>query len=79
MRQKILGVYRFKGKDISHFKKDELARLRRESFGFIFQSYHLIHSLTAVENVEVLFIYYVKTRKNNYLYCYRLFVLSHSQ
>jgi macrolide transport system ATP-binding/permease protein len=51
------GIYKFKGKDISRFKKDELARLRRESFGFIFQSYHLIHSLTAVENVEVPSIY----------------------
>ncbi|MDR0579935.1 MAG: MacB family efflux pump subunit [Campylobacteraceae bacterium] len=56
------GVYKFKGKDISHFKKDELARLRRESFGFIFQSYHLIHSLTAVENVEVPSIYTGETR-----------------
>ncbi|MDR2342656.1 MAG: MacB family efflux pump subunit [Campylobacteraceae bacterium] len=51
------GVYKFKERDISRFKKDELARLRRESFGFIFQSYHLIHSLTAVENVEVPSIY----------------------
>jgi macrolide transport system ATP-binding/permease protein len=51
------GVYKFNGKDISHLKKDELAKLRRESFGFIFQSYHLIHSLTAVENVEMPSIY----------------------
>ncbi|MDR3346144.1 MAG: MacB family efflux pump subunit [Campylobacteraceae bacterium] len=51
------GTYKFNGRDISDFKKDELARLRRESFGFIFQSYHLIHSLTALGNVEVPSIY----------------------
>jgi macrolide transport system ATP-binding/permease protein len=51
------GTYKFKGKNISCFKKDELAKLRRESFGFIFQSYHLIHSLSAVENVEVPSVY----------------------
>ncbi|MDR0408263.1 MAG: MacB family efflux pump subunit [Campylobacteraceae bacterium] len=51
------GIYKFKGKDISRLKKDELAKLRRESFGFIFQSYHLIHSLNAIENVEVPSIY----------------------
>ncbi|MDR3177742.1 MAG: MacB family efflux pump subunit [Campylobacteraceae bacterium] len=56
------GVYKFNGKDISSFKKDELAKLRRESFGFIFQSYHLIHSLTAVENVEVPSIYVGESR-----------------
>ncbi|MDR0666033.1 MAG: MacB family efflux pump subunit [Campylobacteraceae bacterium] len=51
------GVYRFNGKNISDFKKDELSQLRRESFGFVFQNYHLIHSLTAIENVEVPSIY----------------------
>ncbi|MDR1976366.1 MAG: MacB family efflux pump subunit [Campylobacteraceae bacterium] len=51
------GVYKFNGKDISGFKKDELAHLRRESFGFVFQSYHLIHSLSAISNVEVPSIY----------------------
>ncbi len=51
------GEYKFNGKNISDFDKDELAKLRRESFGFIFQSYHLIHSLSASENVEVPAIY----------------------
>lgn len=51
------GNYKFNGRDISDFNKDELAKLRRESFGFIFQSYHLIHSLSAEENVEVPSIY----------------------
>jgi macrolide transport system ATP-binding/permease protein len=51
------GIYRFNGKNISDFKKDELSQLRRESFGFVFQNYHLIHSLTAIANVEVPSIY----------------------
>ncbi|MDR0467924.1 MAG: MacB family efflux pump subunit [Campylobacteraceae bacterium] len=52
-----LGEYRFNSKNISDFDKDELAKLRRESFGFIFQSYHLIHSLSASENVEIPAVY----------------------
>ena len=51
------GTYRFAGKDVSHFDRDELARLRRDEFGFIFQSYNLISTATAVENVEVPAIY----------------------
>lgn len=51
------GEYKFNGKNISDFNKDELSKLRRESFGFIFQSYNLIHSLSASENVEVPAIY----------------------
>lgn len=51
------GAYRFRGEDIANLNKDELASLRRETFGFIFQSYHLISSASATENVEVPAIY----------------------
>ncbi len=47
------GTYRFMGENVAHFDRDELARLRREAFGFVFQSYHLIGNATALENVEV--------------------------
>ena len=47
------GAYRFLGEDVSGLGRDELARLRREAFGFIFQSYNLIAAATATENVEV--------------------------
>jgi macrolide transport system ATP-binding/permease protein len=47
------GSYRFMGRDVSNFSRDELAQLRREDFGFIFQSYHLIAAANATENVEV--------------------------
>lgn len=51
------GSYRFGGEDIARFDADGLARLRREEFGFIFQSYNLIGTSTAVENVEIPAIY----------------------
>ncbi|MFW5489475.1 MAG: MacB family efflux pump subunit [Desulfovibrio sp.] len=51
------GTYRISGKDMSELEADELARLRREHFGFIFQRYHLLSSLTALGNVEMPAIY----------------------
>ncbi|WP_127478578.1 MacB family efflux pump subunit [Sulfurivermis fontis] len=51
------GGYRFMGRDVSALAADELARLRREEFGFVFQSYHLIGGSTALENVEVPAVY----------------------
>jgi macrolide transport system ATP-binding/permease protein len=51
------GAYRFRGEDVSTLGRDGLARLRRESFGFIFQSYNLIGTATALENVEVPALY----------------------
>ncbi|MDX6804578.1 MacB family efflux pump subunit [Terrihabitans rhizophilus] len=51
------GQYRFAGRDVSEFGRDELARLRRDEFGFVFQSYNLIAAATAMENVEVPAIY----------------------
>ena len=47
------GEYCFRGKDVSGLGRDGLAELRREEFGFIFQSYNLIPTATAAENVEV--------------------------
>ena len=51
------GSYRFLGEDVSGLGRDELARLRREAFGFVFQSYNLIAGASATENVEVPAIY----------------------
>jgi macrolide transport system ATP-binding/permease protein len=51
------GSYRFAGKDVSRLDADELAALRREHFGFIFQRYQLLPDLDAVENVEVPAVY----------------------
>jgi len=51
------GSYQLAGRDVSRLKADELAELRREYFGFIFQRYQLLADLDAVENVEVPAIY----------------------
>jgi macrolide transport system ATP-binding/permease protein len=51
------GEYRFAGEDVARLDTDELAWLRREAFGFVFQGYHLIPSGSAQENVEMPAIY----------------------
>jgi macrolide transport system ATP-binding/permease protein len=47
------GQYLFEGRDVATFDRDELARLRREYFGFVFQSYNLLPGMSAVANVEM--------------------------
>src|SRR3989442_12921741 len=39
------------GQDITQLREDEMAQLRGRKLGFVFQSYHLIPTLTALENV----------------------------
>ncbi len=39
--------------DISKMSDDELAKIRRENIGFIFQQFNLISRLTAIENIEL--------------------------
>ncbi len=51
------GTYRFMGRDVSSLDRDELAELRRDAFGFVFQSYNLIATGTAADNVEVPAVY----------------------
>ncbi len=41
------------GKDTSKFSDEELAKIRRDKIGFVFQQFNLIPTLTAVENVEI--------------------------
>lgn len=51
------GTYQIKGIETQTLQPDDLAKLRREYFGFIFQRYHLLSELTAISNVEVPAIY----------------------
>ncbi len=51
------GSYKVNGKETRKLEPDELAQLRREYFGFIFQRYHLLGDLSAAGNVEVPAIY----------------------
>src|SRR5512135_1300655 len=51
------GSYRVLGKEAGHLEPDELATLRRETFGFVFQKYNLLATATAGENVEIPSVY----------------------
>lgn len=51
------GSYRVNGRETGKLDSNELARLRREYFGFIFQKYHLMPHLTAAQNVEIPSVY----------------------
>jgi putative ABC transport system ATP-binding protein len=47
------GTYRLQGEDVSGLDDDALAANRQRHIGFIFQFFHLIPRLTALENVEL--------------------------
>ena len=47
------GSYRFEGRDVAALDDDELSRLRRDRIGFVFQSFHLVPRMTALENVAL--------------------------
>lgn len=51
------GEYKVAGQSVAKMEGDQLAALRREHFGFIFQRYHLMSHLTAEQNVEIPAIY----------------------
>jgi len=51
------GQHMLRGRDVSEFGPDDLAAERRERFGFIFQSYHLLADLSALSNTEIPAIY----------------------
>jgi macrolide transport system ATP-binding/permease protein len=51
------GLYSVMGRDIAKLDSDELASLRRETFGFVFQRYNLLGSASAEENVEIPALY----------------------
>ncbi len=51
------GDYILDGKRVEKMKEDELAAIRNEKIGFIFQGFNLLSKLTALENVELPLIY----------------------
>ncbi|HYA29297.1 MAG TPA: ABC transporter permease, partial [Acidobacteriota bacterium] len=51
------GSYLVLGKEAANLAPDELAALRRETFGFVFQRYNLLATATAGENVEIPSVY----------------------
>jgi putative ABC transport system ATP-binding protein len=47
------GTYQLEGREVSRLKSGELARIRGEKIGFIFQTFNLLSRLTALANVEL--------------------------
>jgi putative ABC transport system ATP-binding protein len=47
------GRYELDGRDVTALDDDELARVRRDKIGFVFQFFHLVPRLTAAENIEL--------------------------
>lgn len=47
------GRYAVLGRDVASLSPDELAALRRDAFGFVFQRYNLLTDASAAENVEI--------------------------
>lgn len=47
------GTIAIAGQEITKLDEDSLARLRGEKIGFVFQFFHLVPSLTALENIQV--------------------------
>jgi putative ABC transport system ATP-binding protein len=51
------GHYVLNGRDVSQLPADELARVRNETIGFVFQGFNLLARTTALENVELPLLY----------------------
>ncbi|HJZ87827.1 MAG TPA: ABC transporter ATP-binding protein, partial [Polyangia bacterium] len=51
------GRYLLRGQDVSSFSRDQLARVRGQQIGFVFQGFNLLPRTTALENVELPMLY----------------------
>ena len=51
------GVYKLNGTPVENLSDDELAELRNQKLGFVFQQFHLLSDATAIENVLLPMIY----------------------
>lgn len=59
------GSYKLGGKEVSKLSEDDLAALRREELGFIFQQFNLLPRMTAQENVALPLLYSQKSNQTS--------------
>ena len=57
------GRYLLQGRDVSRLSRAELARVRSETVGFVFQNFNLLARTSAIENVELPLVYAGVARK----------------
>ena len=58
------GEYILDGKDVGGLNDRKLSRIRNEKIGFVFQAFHLLPGLTALDNVTLPLVYSQKTPSN---------------
>jgi putative ABC transport system ATP-binding protein len=51
------GKYRLRGREIESMSSEELAHIRNQEIGFVFQNFHLLPRMTALRNVELPLVY----------------------
>ncbi|MCD7898659.1 MAG: ABC transporter ATP-binding protein [Bacteroides sp.] len=51
------GTIKLNGSNVSDLTKKQMAEFRNKTLGFVFQSFHLVHTLNVVENVELPLVY----------------------
>lgn len=61
------GEYFFEGKNVKNFTDDELADIRNQKIGFVFQTFNLLPRTTVIENVELPLLYdrVLRNKKDN--------------
>ncbi len=58
------GTYLLNGKEVSEMNDNELARIRNEEIGFVFQTFNLLPRATALHNVELPLVYAGVSKKD---------------
>lgn len=61
------GEYLLKGKNINHYDNDELAEIRNQEIGFVFQSFNLLPRTTVLENVKrpMMYAHFDKSKRDD--------------